>query len=128
LGGENFWARGYFCVTSGQVTEEMIKAYLEHHFELNPNDEFRTEPKRVLDPYPDFQSVIRNKGMVIFAEPLKRANSLKMVIMSIQGTMNSDSQGDFTTKKNDEGTCVISCMTTISVTCLISIPYDSFPR
>lgn len=41
--GSHFWARGYFCVTAGQVTEEMIKAYLDHHFEVNSNDEFRTE-------------------------------------------------------------------------------------
>ena len=25
--------RGYFCATVGQMTEEMIKQYLEHHFE-----------------------------------------------------------------------------------------------
>lgn len=31
--GRHFWARGYFCVTSGELTEEMIKNYLEHHFE-----------------------------------------------------------------------------------------------
>jgi hypothetical protein len=30
--GRHFWARGYFCVTSGDVTEEMIKNYLDHHF------------------------------------------------------------------------------------------------
>ena len=42
--GRHFWARGYFCATSGQVTDEMIKTYLEHHFESNPNDNFRTEP------------------------------------------------------------------------------------
>ena len=41
--GCHFWARGYFCVTAGQVTEEMIKAYLEHHFEPSPDDNFRTE-------------------------------------------------------------------------------------
>ena len=39
----HFWARGYFCVTAGQVTDEMIKEYLEHHFEPNPDDDFRTE-------------------------------------------------------------------------------------
>ena len=33
-----------FCVTVGQMTEEMIKQYLEHHFEPNPNDEFKMEP------------------------------------------------------------------------------------
>jgi len=26
------------------MTEEMIKNYLEHHFEPNPNDDFKTEP------------------------------------------------------------------------------------
>ncbi len=41
--GRHFWARGYFCATAGQVTDEMIKSYLEHHFESNPNDDFRTE-------------------------------------------------------------------------------------
>ena len=41
--GKHFWARGYFCVTVGQMTEEMIMNYLEHHFEANPNDHFKTE-------------------------------------------------------------------------------------
>jgi len=41
--GRHFWARGYFCVTSGQVTDEMIKNYLEHHFEPKGDDNFRTE-------------------------------------------------------------------------------------
>ena len=41
--GRHFWARGYFCVMAGQVTDEMIKEYLEHHFEPNPDDDFRTE-------------------------------------------------------------------------------------
>lgn len=41
--GRHFWARGYFCVTSGEVTREMIENYLEHHFEPSPNDNFRTE-------------------------------------------------------------------------------------
>lgn len=27
--GRHFWARGYFCATVGQMTEEMIKQYLE---------------------------------------------------------------------------------------------------
>ena len=36
--------RGYFCATVGQMTEEMIQQYLEHHFEPNPNDEFKMEP------------------------------------------------------------------------------------
>ena len=41
--GKHFWARGYFCVTVGQMTEEMITKYLEHHFETNLNDKFKTE-------------------------------------------------------------------------------------
>ena len=41
--GQHFWARGYFCATVGQMTEEMIKSYLEHHFEPRPNDEFKME-------------------------------------------------------------------------------------
>jgi len=41
--GRHFWARGYFCVTSGELTEEQIKEYLEHHFEPKVDDNFRTE-------------------------------------------------------------------------------------
>ena len=41
--GKHFWARGYFCVTVGQMTEEMVKNYLEHHFEANLNDNFKAE-------------------------------------------------------------------------------------
>ena len=41
--GRHFWARGYFCVTIGQMTEERVKNYLEHHFEANPNDNFKAE-------------------------------------------------------------------------------------
>ncbi len=41
--GRHIWARGYFCVTSGEVAEEMIKNYLEHHFEPKVDDNFRTE-------------------------------------------------------------------------------------
>ena len=41
--GRHFGARGYFCATSGELTEEMIKQYLEHHFEPKGEDNFRTE-------------------------------------------------------------------------------------
>ena len=41
--GRHFWARGYFCVTSGELTEEMIREYLEHHFEPRVDDNFRAE-------------------------------------------------------------------------------------
>jgi len=43
--GRHFWARGYFCATVGQMTEDMIKSNLEHHFEPNPNDKFKMEPE-----------------------------------------------------------------------------------
>jgi putative transposase len=42
--GRHFWARGYFCATVGEMTEEMIKEYLEHHFEPDPATEFKVEP------------------------------------------------------------------------------------
>ncbi len=41
--GRHFWARGYFCVTAGELTKEMIKEYLEHHFEKKVNDNFDVE-------------------------------------------------------------------------------------
>ena len=41
--GQHFWARGYFCVTAGELTEEMIKEYLKHHFERKLNDNFDVE-------------------------------------------------------------------------------------
>ena len=43
--GRHGCARGYLCATVGQMTEEMIKKYLEHHFEPKPNDDFRMEPE-----------------------------------------------------------------------------------
>lgn len=42
--GQHFWARGYFCATVGEMTEEMIKNYIEHHFEPNTNKDFGIEP------------------------------------------------------------------------------------
>ena len=41
--GRHFWARGYFCVTSGELTKEMIQEYLAHHFEKDPDDKFDIE-------------------------------------------------------------------------------------
>ena len=29
--GRHLWARGYFCASSGTVTDEMVAAYIEHH-------------------------------------------------------------------------------------------------
>ena len=43
--GQHMWARGYFAVSSGNVTTEMIKEYIKHHFENkeDPSDPFRVE-------------------------------------------------------------------------------------
>ena len=38
--GQHLWGRGYFCATSGTVTEEMIKAYIEQQ-DIPPEDDFR---------------------------------------------------------------------------------------
>ena len=29
--GRHFWARGYFCTTSGNITDDVIQNYLENH-------------------------------------------------------------------------------------------------
>lgn len=36
--GRRFWARGYFCTTSGNITDEVIMNYLKHHFKPTPRD------------------------------------------------------------------------------------------
>ena len=41
--GKYFWGRGYFCVTAGELTKEMIAEYLEHHFEGKENKNFEVE-------------------------------------------------------------------------------------
>jgi putative transposase len=41
--GRHFWARGYFCVTAGELTRQMIEEYLEHHFEGKENPNFEIE-------------------------------------------------------------------------------------
>lgn len=41
--GRHLWARGYFCVSSGSLTQEMIAAYLDHHFERRGEDQFEVE-------------------------------------------------------------------------------------
>ena len=42
LKGRNFWARGYFCASSGNVTDEMIREYIAKHAE-KPSEEIRVE-------------------------------------------------------------------------------------
>ena len=41
--GRHFRARGYFCVTAGELTRAMIDEYSAHHFERKPNDGFEVE-------------------------------------------------------------------------------------
>lgn len=41
--GQHFWARAYFCATVGELTEDMIEPYLEHHFEPDPGSNFKVE-------------------------------------------------------------------------------------
>ena len=41
--GRHLWARGYFCVTSGELTREQVEAYLAHHFERRDDDQFEVE-------------------------------------------------------------------------------------
>ena len=38
--GQHLWARGYFCASSGTVTDEMIKAYIDQQ-DMPPEDGFR---------------------------------------------------------------------------------------
>ena len=42
--GQHIWARGYFCITVGQVTDEGIRSYIEGHVEKSPDDKFTLEP------------------------------------------------------------------------------------
>ena len=38
--GQHIWARGYFCTTVGQVTDQMIRDYIEGHVGKSPDDSF----------------------------------------------------------------------------------------
>jgi len=37
--GQHFWAIDYSCWSTGNITDEMINEYLEHHRKPNPEDE-----------------------------------------------------------------------------------------
>jgi putative transposase len=39
--GQHLWARGYFVATSGTVTDEIIKEYIENQDIGTPDDDFR---------------------------------------------------------------------------------------
>jgi len=40
--GRHFWARGYFCCSSGNVTDEMIIQYIEKQ-DASSDDNFKVE-------------------------------------------------------------------------------------
>ena len=37
--GRHMWARGYFAVTTGNVTDEIIRQYIESHLDKPPDDD-----------------------------------------------------------------------------------------
>lgn len=39
--GRRFWARGFFCTTSGNVTNDVILNYIENHVPDEPTDDSR---------------------------------------------------------------------------------------
>jgi len=41
--GRHLWARGYFCATVGDVTEEQIHRYIEKHDREPPDENFNVE-------------------------------------------------------------------------------------
>ena len=41
--GQHLWARGYFCATSGTVTDQMIQDYIDGHGGENPDPDFTVE-------------------------------------------------------------------------------------
>ena len=40
---KRYWRGGYFCVTVGTVTKEMIEKYIEYHFEPKIDDSFQVD-------------------------------------------------------------------------------------
>ena len=41
--GRHLWARGYFCSTTGEITTEQIKEYIEGHTEEDPGEQFTVD-------------------------------------------------------------------------------------
>jgi putative transposase len=44
--GQHLWARGYFCASSGTVTDAMVKAYIEQQ-DVPPNDGFTVSDEKL---------------------------------------------------------------------------------
>ena len=45
--GQHIWARGYFCATVGQVTEEMIQQYIDAHVSTSPDEKFTVDSEHI---------------------------------------------------------------------------------
>ena len=41
--GKHMWGRGYFCASSGNVTDEIIKAYIEGQEMHHRDSDFKVE-------------------------------------------------------------------------------------
>ena len=41
--GQHLWARGYFCGTTGEITTEQIKEYIEGHNEEDAGEQFTVD-------------------------------------------------------------------------------------
>ena len=41
--GHHLWARGYFCCSNGNVTDEVIKAYIEQQSRVDNDFKFEGE-------------------------------------------------------------------------------------
>ena len=41
--GQHIWARGYFCTTVGQITDQMIRDYIEGHVGKSSDDSFTVD-------------------------------------------------------------------------------------
>lgn len=44
--GQHLWARGYFCASSGTVTDDMIRKYIEDQ-DVPPDDGFRVADEKL---------------------------------------------------------------------------------
>lgn len=44
--GQHLWARGYFCASSGTVTDEMVKGYIASQ-DVPPDDGFRVADEKL---------------------------------------------------------------------------------
>jgi len=42
--GRHFWGIGFFCVTSGNITDEMISQYIEEQGNKQDDDTFQVNP------------------------------------------------------------------------------------